>query len=92
MAQLIKTDGTIIEIIPENKRHFKLRELYGILKCSLIEFVKTKEGDLMILDEEGKLKENWKDNINIEATDLYIQGHLDPIVGDVLICADKEIK
>ncbi len=90
MAQLIKVDGTIMDVIPDNKKHFKLKEMYGILSCRLIEFVRTKKEDLMVLDEEGKLKEDWKDHINIKATKLYKNGEYDPIVGDVLICKDED--
>ena len=90
MAQLIKVDGTITDILPKNKKNFKLKEMYGILSCRLVEFVRTKNEDLMILDEEGKLKENWKDHINTRATELYKYGEDDPIVGDVLICKDKD--
>ena len=90
MAQLIKVDGTIMDILPKNKKHFKLKEMYGILSCRLVEFVRTKNEDLMILDEEGKLRNNWRNNINNKATELYKYGEDDPIVGDVLICKDKD--
>jgi len=90
MAQLIKVDGTKKDIIPKNKKHFKLKEMYSILSCRLVEFVRTKNEDLMILDEEGKLRNNWRNNINNKATELYKYGEDDPIVGDVLICKDKD--
>jgi hypothetical protein len=92
MAQLIKVNGTKQKIVPKDKRNFKLPEMYNILNCRIIQFVRTKKGKLMVIDEEGKLKEDWIDNINTEATKLYVHGELDPIVGDVLICQNKEIK
>jgi len=92
MAQLIKVNGIKQEVIPKDKKNFKLPEMYNILNCKIIQFVRTKEGKLMVIDEEGKLKDDWRNNINTKATELYVHGELDPIVGDVLICQNKEIK
>ena len=89
MAELIKHTGEVMEIEPENGSNFKLRELYKILNCELIELVATKDGRLIILDEEGKLQNK---SINTKATKLYKYGEKDVIVGDVVICNNKQIK
>ncbi len=89
MAKLIKHTGEIIEIEPENGSNFKLQELYKILNCRLIELVATRDGRLIILDEEGKLQNK---SINTKATKLYKYGEEDIIVGDVVVCNNKQIK
>ena len=42
----------------------------------------------LIVDEVGKLKEGWEENINVRASQFYA-GALcgDPIVGNVVLCA-----
>ena len=89
MAELIKHTGETVEIEPENGSNFKLQELYKILNCKLIEFVATRDGRLIILDEEGKLQNK---SINTKATKLYKYGERDVIVGDVVICNNKQIE
>ena len=89
MAELIKHTGETVEIEPENGLNFKLQELYKILNCKLIELAATKDGRLIVLDEEGKLENK---SINAEATKLYKYGEQDVIVGDVIICDGKQIK
>ena len=89
MAELIKHTGETVEIEPENGSNFRLQELYKILNCSLIELVGTKDGRLIILDEEGKLQNK---SINTKATKLYKYGERDVIVGDVVICNNKQIE
>lgn len=42
----------------------------------------------LIVDEVGKLKDEWHKKINIRASALYAgTPHGDPIVGDVVLCA-----
>jgi len=89
MAELIKDTGEIIKIEPKNGLNFKLQELYKILNCRLIELAATKDGKLIILDEEGKL---YSKSVNIKATELYKYGEQDAIVGDVVVCNNKQIK
>ena len=89
---LIKSTGETKKIKPKNGLNFELHELYDILNCKLIQLVNTVDGKLIILDEEGKLNEGWKENINDKATKLYEYGKYDPIVGDVLICNNNQIK
>ena len=53
-----------------------------------IQIVQTRDGRLMVLDEEGKLKGF---PVNRVATGLYQHGAQDPIVGDVLVCNEGDI-
>ena len=89
MAELIKHTGETIKIEPENGLNFKLQELYKILDCKLIELASTKDGRLIVLDEEGKLEDK---SINTEATKLYRYNEHDVIVGDVIICNNNQIE
>jgi len=76
-ATLIKTDGQISLI--ERYTPFKLETLQKLVN-GYIEIVPTKDGKLMVLNEEGKLKNL---PINMTATNMV---ELDVIVGDVVVC------
>jgi hypothetical protein len=80
-AVLIKVDGTIIAF--QKNKPFELKEMCGLIGCEMIEIVNTIDGRLMVLDEEGKLKNK---EINWGASSLYEFADQDKIVGDVLIC------
>lgn len=54
-----------------------------------IEMVETKDGDIMVINEEGKI-ENLP--VNPFATELYKYGSDDPIMGDVVIAKRNEIE
>lgn len=87
MATLIKTDGTVSEVVPANGKSFKLNELYGLLSCELVQVVELPGRKIMICDEEG-----WYNNGGIvnRTACLLARGHT--IVGDVLVCQSKEFK
>ena len=53
-----------------------------------MQLLATKDGKIMVIDEDGKLKQKPK---NKEATKLYIYGEHDHIVGDALICEHGQI-
>ena len=86
MAQIIKANGTEIDVEPKNGRDFQLSELQKIV-CGYIEIVNLTDGRLMVVNEEGKLKGL---PVNDEATKLV--GYNDVIVGDVLVCSRKQIR
>jgi len=72
----VSEDNKRIEnIMPANNRHFSLSELYKIINCELVQVVELYDETIMIIDEEGKLKE--KAVINKLATDLYSVNRLD---------------
>lgn len=71
-AQLIKPDGEITEIKPENGNDFSIQECYKLIKCRMVEIVELSDGRIMILDEEGKLKDEF--DKNEKATVLFQSG------------------
>lgn len=83
MAYLLKVDGSIEKDVDVTSLE-KMQALVG----GYIQMVNTKDGDLMIMDEEGKLKDK---PINTKATEMYRYGASDTIVGDVIIATEKEI-
>jgi hypothetical protein len=90
MAQIIKTNGEVIEAQPKNGTDFSLEELQGIVG-GYVEVVSIHYGQIIVLDEEGKLKGKDRNN---KATELYRLRRLttDFIVGDVLVCNDSEVR
>lgn len=68
-AVLLKVDGTKKFMMPKNGTDFQLDELYELLECDMIERITLDEGLIMIIDEEGKLKNDCK--INVAATEGY---------------------
>ena len=91
MAQIIKTTGEVIEVAPKNGTDFSLEELKTIVD-GWIEIVNLRDGRLLCLDEEGKLKGKERNHV---ATDIYHQAlplcRKDFIVGDVLLCNEDQI-
>ena len=71
-AILLKTDGTSVEVMPENGTDFQLPELYALIGCSMIEILSLYNGKIMVIDEEGKLKNDFV--VNKYATELYHYG------------------
>lgn len=90
MAHIIKTNGEVVEVQPKNGTDFQLDELQAIVG-GYIEVVGIHYGQLIVCDEEGKLKGKGRNN---KATDFYRLRLLtnDFLVGDVLICDQEQIK
>ena len=89
MAEILKVDGTRITVEPENGRSFKLKQLQGIVG-GYIEIIHLRDGRLMVINEEGKLKALL---LNETATALA-RGAIFPddyVAGDVLVCDDSQI-
>jgi hypothetical protein len=94
MAEVIKVDGTRVAVTPKNGTDFTFQEVYPLIGTDIIEVAEATDGRIILLDEEGKLKGK---PINKAATELYkyamVDGRpWDVIVGDVLVCADSEVK
>ena len=85
MAQIIKADGTKIDVTPKNGTDFQLSELQEVVG-GYIEIVETIDKQIMVVNEEGKLIGL---PFNEEATRLV---RYDVIVGDVLVCASSQVK
>lgn len=90
MAEVIRANGTRETVTPKNGRSFRfVGEAYDLIGTDIIQIVRTNDRRIMLIDEEGKLKDK---PINVDASRLYEHGHIDPIVGDVLVCADSEVE
>lgn len=89
MAVVIKTDNTIDVLHPKNNKVFTLEELKSVVG-GYIEIVPLNEGYSMVINEDGKLLNL---PINVVATRVYRASRniYDIIVGNVLICNNKEI-
>lgn len=75
MAMLIRTNGTLDFVQPENNRDFKLEEFYTILSCTMIEVLNLKKpGFIMIINDDERYKDDPKPNVN--ATAIYMRGRL----------------
>ena len=98
MATLIKCNHDVlpredlIEIEPENKNNFQLKELYKLLMCDTIEVIYLNQNEIMIIDENGKLLGK---PLNDTATHIYrknIKNTRDFIVGHALVCNTNQLK
>ncbi len=90
MAKIYKANGEVLDIEPKNGRDFQLEELQAIVG-GLIQIIEISDTEIMVINEEGKL-ENL--SLNEQATAIYQKQvyEEDFIVGDVLICKDKEVR
>lgn len=90
MATILKTDGTCEQRQPANGTDFGLHEAQEIVD-GYVEVVPLADGRIMLLNEEGKLRDL---DVNKEATALYLDGRagIDVIVGDVLVCENGEFR
>lgn len=92
MATLLKTDGTITIVQPENGTNFELHELYRLLEVELIQMLEINDGLVMICDDEGKLHAEPKFNVLATLEYHKCYGPLDEIYGNALICKDEEFQ
>lgn len=93
MAKLIRFDGTEEEVFPVDKEGgFTLGEMYTLLGCEMIEVVYlANEKEILIIDEEGKLRKDWLERLNEKATQLFFEGRIpngDIITGNALLIVD----
>lgn len=93
-AKLLKVSGEVMEIEPKNGTDFKLDELYKHLQCSLVEVINLNQDDIMVVDEEGKLKSN--NVVNVNATTLAQKNQAivfwDYVVGNAIVCNRKMVR
>lgn len=91
MATIYKTSGECIKIAPENGSDFSLSELQAIVS-GYIEIINLFDGRIMVVNDEGKLNGLA---INHVATQIFNEAFpitFDVVVGDVLVCANDEVK
>ena len=93
-AKLLKASGEVVEIKPNNDKDFKLDELYKYLQCSLVDVISLNQDDIMVVDDEGKLKAN--NVVNVNATMLAQENQAitswDYIAGNAIVCNRKMIR
>jgi len=87
MATLFRTTGHQEEIHPLNGTTFSLEEMQTLVG-GYIQMIWTHDGQIMMVDEEGKLKGK---PINHVATTHYRFGVYDPCVGEVLVGTPLEM-
>lgn len=97
MATIIYTDGKMKSVTPANGKWFTLEEKQEIVGGN-IEILPTREGQNLVINEEGKL---CGLDVNLHATLLYAYGLVvtkenkialhDIIVGPALYCTDEEL-
>ena len=88
MAKLFKVDGTVENVMPANGTDFTLEELQKMVG-GLIQVVPVFRTKLIVVDEEGRLK-NYKHNV---IASLLVAGQVKgDIVGDMLLCSRAEFK
>lgn len=85
----VSSDDTIVGHLPKNKSHFKLKELYALLGCDMIEVVYLGDtGMIFIIDENGAI--NGDPQLNEFATVLW--RYYEPLAaeqflfGKVILC------
>jgi len=83
MAQLIKADGTTEDI--ENPTFDKIKELIG---GGYVQIIPIGGGIVLAADEDGNMKGLPP---NKEASELYDMT-TSSIVGDVVVCKQKDLK
>lgn len=82
-AQLIKTTGEKVSILPKNGTDFKLEELQTMVG-GYIEIVNM-YGHIMVVDEEGLLKHKPYNHVASEMSGRRL-------VGDVVFCTPEMVK
>ncbi len=55
MGTLYYPDGRTEEVSPENGRDYQLEELHQLLDCSTIALIPTRDGNIMVIDDDGKI-------------------------------------
>lgn len=91
MATLISPENNCTDAQPANGKDFKLTELYKFLNCKIVEVVDLRNGKLMIIDEKGKLKSDFKFNNLATFIARPVLGSGDRIAGFALIIDRGEL-
>ena len=92
MAQIIKTDGTIIdEVQPKNGTDFQLEEMQAVVE-GYIQIVRLDDDEVMVVNEDGKFQCEWNGAATTLAKMRRAIRPNDYISGNVLVCNVKQIK
>lgn len=90
-AYILKCTGEKYSVVPKprtgelNPQTFTLEEMQNIVG-GYIQIVNLTDEVLMILDEEGKLKQKYYNQAATELFQKCFPNTMDFIVGDVLVC------
>ena len=91
MGTIIKTDGSEHQVRPVNGRQFELWELAELLG-GYANILNLHDGRVMAINPYNTLKFN----VNFQATEIAVDAGVLPdgdiLVGDVLICNEKEVE
>jgi hypothetical protein len=88
MAKLFKVDGTVENVKPANGTNFSLEELQQLVG-GLIQVVPVFRNQIIVVDEEGRLK-NYQHNL---IASLLVMDEVNgDIVGDMVLCKKSEFK
>lgn len=91
-AKLLKTDLSVIDVVPKNGTDFQLDELREFVG-GYIEIVDLRNGQILVINEEGKLNDLPINALATNCIDLAFQGMMnDIIVGDALLCNSDMVK
>ena len=90
MGTIIKTDGSEQHVRPVNGRQFELWELAELLG-GYANIINLHDGRVMAINSYNVMKFN----VNFQATEIAVDAGVLPdgdiLVGDVLICDEKEV-
>lgn len=96
MAKLLRFDGTEDVVAPADLRSgFSLEELYTLIGCQTVEAIYLEDGNIMLIDEEGKLRGDFLSRKNPAASVLLADAGGMPddfIAGDAVICSPEEFQ
>src|SRR6516225_9989869 len=82
MATWLKQDGTQMKIKPQDGKRFTYGELKNFVGGHIAQD-KTRDGRFLVMNNTGKLNPSCRKNA--AATELYVWGHSQVIVGDVVL-------
>lgn len=91
MAEIIKIDGTRLEVQPLNGNDFSLKEMQNAVG-GLIEIIELDDSKSLVLNEEGKILGLPYNRQADKLFHQYFPNTFDFIVGDVLVCSNAQIK
>ena len=93
----IDVDGTVTDIKPKDEKEgYSLKEMYKMCNTDIVEFVYLPENKILVVDEEGALKEGRK--INWDATKFVAPlvlaqgGNPFFIFGNVMLIDQKNVQ
>ena len=90
MAKIIKTDGTIVEVTPQNGTDFQLEELQKIVG-GYIEVLRLTDNEIMVANDEGKFCCTYNHEATKIAKEYEAIYKCEYICGDVVVCIYDEV-